>query len=120
MSEMSAEQMEEALKHDMANRMTNGTGQSEPLAVEVSFETLMTRLDQKNAMLAKSVSMALVDTARSYTALAMQVREGKSPEPSYAERCLVVAEHALKLAEVADRLSDKNVARADIVTPAKS
>jgi hypothetical protein len=63
------------------------------------------------------VSMALVDTARSYTALATQVKEGKNPEPTHAEKCLAVAEHALKLAEIADRLGDKNVARAGLATP---
>lgn len=124
---MQGSQLEEALKQDEADRVANGTGQPGPAIeespmgavvghadpVEIGFGELMARLDQKNAMLSKSVSMGLVDVARLFVSFVTQ-KGDKAPDPVYAEKCLVVVDHALRLADAAGRLGDKDAARANL------
>lgn len=116
---MQGEQLQEALDHDAAakaaNQQSNQTAPAEQgdadvqrtVEVEVGFDTLVKHLDQKNAYMAKSVSLALLDTARAFTAMATQAEPNKQPEAQRAEKLLNVAKLALELADKASRVGDK-------------
>jgi len=123
---MEGEDLKQALNHDQAARLSAVPGiPPEMMQTPVSIVSIGRQLDEKIAVLAKTVSLSMLDVARACTMLAMQpvdqkitkdekgqqMVEGKPPKPEVSEKWMVVASVAVDLAQKADVLGDRPLAR---------
>lgn len=126
---MEGKALDEALEHDRAAK-ENATIPPEMMQAPVPMAVLARQLDDKVAVLSKTVSLGMLDTARTCMALAMQPISQKvtqdtkgnqkvesiPPKPETVEKWLSNASIALELAQKSDVLGDRPLARE---TPAK-
>ena len=124
---MEGEDLKQALKHDEAIK-GHDVIPPEVMQTPVSIVTLGKQLDEKLAVLSKTVSLGFVDAARTCMMLAMQPVDSrvvtaadgskrvddKPPRPEAAEKWMNIAATAIDLARQADSLGDRPLARAGL------
>lgn len=126
---MEGEQLKQALQHDEAIKGTLGLAAPQPAAaqpadVAISPAVLIQQLDQKQALLAKTLAAMMLDTARTLMHVSMSSKQkmtmGKDgkhqieQDPPKAEavlRYLEAAKMAMEMAHSADTLADKVLVR---------
>jgi len=123
---MEGAELNKALEHDQAAKVTQLPGiPPEMMQTPVSIVSIGRQLDEKIAVLAKTVSLSMLDVARACTMLAMQpidqtvttnekgeqMVEGKPPRPEVSEKWMGIATVAVDLAHKADVLGDRPLAR---------
>lgn len=122
---METTMLKQALEHDQAAKQALPGVPPEMLQTAVSIEMIGRQLDDKIALLAKTVALNLLDTARTCTMLSMQPTdqkvvqgpdgqqqiEVKPPRPEVSEKWMSIAAAALDLAHKADVLGDRPIAR---------
>jgi len=102
-------ELEKALEHDEARKVAEAqTPQAadSPQAAVMTWEGMVQSMEQKQVMVAKAVSISLLDIARRYLEAAGPDND-KGNAASYTMRCLDVAAAAIKQADAADLLADK-------------
>lgn len=139
---MKGKQLEQALEHDAAQkesaRQTASVvdiGSGSPVSsVAMDAQETLRMLETKNALLAKSVVMQLVDVARTFAGLSLATGPKRKPQaisdkpsqdprldvempiPEQSLKMLLVAEKAIALARSVDVLGDRAVVRTSGVT----
>lgn len=127
---MDQNEMKEALEHDAAQKAAAaGNGNPGEQMVEIPADTLFMQLDVKLGMMGKSVTLGLLDVARTFQHLAhveantevdlegdLKGKEPKKPQPEKAIGYLKVVEKALELASRADAIGDRGIARKPMTT----
>ena len=127
---MEGAELNKALEHDQAAKLTAVPGiPPEMMQTPVSIVTIGRQLDEKIAVLSKSVALGMLDAARTCMMMALQpidqkvvtdkegkqTVEGKPPRPEVAEKWMVISATAIDLAHKADVLGDRPLARRESV-----
>jgi len=124
--------LKKALEHDQAAKQAVPTlVPQEVTQTPVSIMSIGKQLDDKLAVMAKTVALGFLDVARSCQSLGLalvdqkiitdpktgnQSIDGKPPRPDVAEKWMGIAVIAIDLAHKADVLGDRPIARRE---PAK-
>lgn len=116
---MEGAELKKALEHDEARKVAEAKTRQAAAVVLTPLETIawsgvVRSMEQKQVMVAKAVSVTLLDLARSYLERAAPDND-KGNAAGYTMRCIDVVTAAVKQADAANLLADKVLA--SIETP---
>ena len=122
---MEGNELNKALEHDQAQKAALPAALREMTQTQVSIVTIERQLDEKLAVLSKTVALGFLDVARNCQALGLamtdqkvvkgpdgqQQIDGKPPRPEVAEKWMNIAAIAVDLARQTDVIGDRPIAR---------